>query len=163
MNAATVPAIRQPVSRKQARPGFPRLPLYSAFALIAFAVAAIVFGQKTGIGAVRVENGRPLDVIDLVIRQEADGGHVTVHEAGSGRVLADYAPGEGGFVSGSVRGFARMRLTAQAPADAPYRLIRWENGAVSLSDTATGQRVYLNAFGPDNVAAFAQFLGRNGQ
>jgi hypothetical protein len=33
-------------------------------------------------------------------------------------------------------------------------MIRWENGSVSLSDTATGERIYLNAFGPDNAAAY---------
>jgi len=157
MNAASVPSIRQ-----GSRPAFPRLPLYSAFALIAFAVAAIVFGQTTGIGTVMNNDGRPVDMIDLVIVHEEETGVTFVRDA-SGKVLAEYQTGEGGFVSGSVRGLARMRLVAEASTTEPYRLIRWESGAVTLSDTVTGQRIYLNAFGPDNVAAFAQFLGRNSQ
>lgn len=159
MATATVPSVRN----VQRRHPFPRLPLFSAMALIAFAVAAIVFGQTTGMGTMIASEGRPVDMTDLVILQPENGGDVIVRRAATGEVLAQYAPGEGGFVSGSVRALARMRLTAQAPAEAPYRLIRWENGSVSLSDTVTGQRIYLNAFGPDNVAAFAQFLGRNGQ
>lgn len=157
MNAASVPSVRQGT-----RSAFPRMPLYSAFALIAFAVGAIVFGQTTGIGTVLNNDGRPLDMIDLVIVHDKETGVTFVRDT-SGKVLAEYQSGEGGFVSGSVRGLARMRLVAEAPTTEPYRLIRWENGAVTLSDTVTGQRIYLNAFGPDNVAAFAQFLGRNSQ
>jgi putative photosynthetic complex assembly protein len=52
-----------------------------------------------------------------------------------------------------------MRQVATVPFDTPYRLIKWEAGAVSLSDTGTGERIYLDAFGPDNVAAFEALLG----
>ena len=81
----------------------------------------------------------------------------------SGRVMADFAPGEGGFVRGSLRALARMRMTAQVHINEPYRVIKWSNGSVSLSDTKSGQRIYLNAFGPDQVAAFEKFLGNEGR
>ena len=86
-----------------------------------------------------------------------------MNDAATGERIAELQPGEGGFVRGSLRAFDRMRLVAQAPADAPLRIIRWENGAISLSDTATGERVYLNAFGPDNAAAYAAFLENHGE
>jgi putative photosynthetic complex assembly protein len=65
-------------------------------------------------------------------------------------------------VRGSLRALSRMRLMAETPEGLPYRLIRWENGSVSLSDTATGERIYLNAFGPDNAAAYAELLASRG-
>jgi hypothetical protein len=55
-----------------------------------------------------------------------------------------------------------MRMTAEVDIDEPYRVIKWSSGAVSLSDTKSGQRIYLNAFGPDQVAAFERFLGKEG-
>ncbi len=136
---------------------FPRLPLYGAFALVAFAFAVIIFGQQTGIGTMLTQQGEPVDMIDLTIRPEA-GDRVVVAEAVSGRILADYAPEDGGFVRGSLRALDRMRMVAGVRNDEPYRVIKWSSGAVSLSDTVTGERIYLNAFGPDQVAAFSRFL-----
>ncbi len=161
MNIAVQPwQKRKPAPVKT--PPFPRLPLYSAFVLIAFAVVAIIFSQKTGIGTMLTDPGRPLDMIDLTISQTVDD-RVLVTEANSGRVLADFAPGEGGFVRGSLRALARMRMTAEVDINEPYRVIKWSNGSVSLSDTKSGQRIYLNAFGPDQVAAFEKFLGNEGR
>jgi hypothetical protein len=48
-----------------------------------------------------------------------------------------------------------------ADMNAPYRLILWEDGRLSLSDTATGQRYYLNAFGIDNARAFAALFRKS--
>jgi putative photosynthetic complex assembly protein len=56
----------------------------------------------------------------------------------------------------------RIRQVAGTPLDQPYRIIKWESGAVSLSDTATGERIYLNAFGPDHAAAYEQLLASRG-
>ena len=139
---------------------FPRFPLYSALALLVFAIAAIVFGQTTGIGVVKNEFGNPAAIRDLVLTR-GENGDVLVLDYKSGLQLAAYGENEGGFVRGSLRGLERIRFVAKIPATEPYRLIRWENGAVSLSDTATGERLYLNAFGRDNVAAFEQFLTIN--
>ena len=155
----------QIAGRKILRPrreSFPRLPLYTAFALIGFAVAAIIFGQATGIGTMLTDPGTPIDIVDLNLTQEADD-RILVAETNSGRTLADFGPDEGGFIRGSMRALARMRMVADAEMDAPYRLIKWSSGALSLSDTATGQRIYLNAFGPDQVAAFERFLDSQGR
>lgn len=139
---------------------FPKLPLYSALVLLAFSIAAVVFGQTTGIGVVKNEFGKPAAIRDLVLTRN-DAGDVLVLDHRTGRQLAAYGENEGGFVRGSLRGLERIRFIEKIPATEPYRLIRWENGAVSLSDTVTGERLYLNAFGKDNAAAFEQFLTIN--
>ncbi len=153
---------RGPGSRKATRkPPFPRLPLFGALAFIGFSVVVIIAGQRTGIGTVMENDSAPVAMVDLVINEPSPG-RVRVSDATSGEVLAEYGAAEGGFVGGSYRGLARMRLVAQVSPETPYRVIEWANGAVSLSDTGTGQRIYLNAFGPDNVAAFARFLHMKG-
>lgn len=141
---------------------FPTMPLYGAFAFIAFAFTAVLFGQITDIGTIRVEAGNPVAVRDILLTKSDAQNLVTVTDYATGDQLASYAENEGGFVRGAFRGLSRIRHVNQVPETQPYRLIRWSSGAVSLSDTGTGERLYLDAFGRDNVAAFAQFLEGQG-
>ncbi|MAW88455.1 MAG: phosphonoacetaldehyde hydrolase [Phyllobacteriaceae bacterium] len=141
---------------------FPRRVLIGAMALLAFSAAAIVFGQVTGIGTVRQNPGAPVAMRDIVLARMPDGG-VSVTDAVTGAGIARYGQNEGGFVNGSLRGFERMRAVAKTPLETPYRLIKWQAGMVSLSDTATGERIYLDPFGKDNAAAFEALLGQYGR
>ncbi|MFB2552369.1 photosynthetic complex assembly protein PuhC [Ensifer soli] len=133
----------------------------AALGLLVFATGAVLFGQTTGRGVVRVDNGRAMAVRDIVLGR-ADGDVVTVSDAVTGETIARYQPDTGGFVRGSLRAFERMRQVSAVPVATPYRLIRWESGHVSLSDTATGERITLEAFGRDNAASFAALLGNQG-
>jgi len=137
---------------------FPTIPLFAALGFVAFTVAAVLFGKITDIGTVRMEIGEVVEVRDIVMTKATTGDIVEVRDFATGNTLAAYAVNEGGFVRGAFRGLARNRMVANVPETQPYRLIRWSSGAVSLSDTGTGERLYLDAFGRDNVAAFAQFL-----
>jgi putative photosynthetic complex assembly protein len=120
--------------------------------LIGFAIAATAFGMTTGIGVMRNTYGEPQAIRDI-----ASPGRMTRRSrfrrtTGAGDLTL--APDRGRFRARLARALSRMRLVAGTPQDQAYRLIRWENGSVSLSDTATGERIYLNAFGPDNAAAY---------
>jgi putative photosynthetic complex assembly protein len=137
---------------------FPTVPLFGALGFVCFAFAAVLFGQATEIGTVRMEIGEAVEIRDIVMTKAATGDIVEVRDFATGDTLAAYAVNEGGFVRGAFRGLARNRMVANVPETQPYRLIRWSSGAVSLSDTGTGERLYLDAYGRDNVAAFAQFL-----
>ena len=99
---------------------------------------------------------------DIVLSRTPDGG-VSVTDATTGTEIVRYGENEGGFVNGSLRAFERMRTVANTPPAKPYRLIKWEAGMVSLSDTATGERIYLDPFGKDNAAAFEALLGHYGR
>ncbi len=138
----------------RSRPRFPRLPLFAALGLVGFALALAVFGKLTDIGTVRMQFGEPVAIRDIMIVNDAE--RAAIVDERSGQAIAEVQ--NEGFVFGVIRGLERVRLTRNVPADQPYRLIKWQNGWVSLSDTATGERIYLNAFGPDNVAAFEQYL-----
>ena len=140
---------------------FPRLPLVMGLGLIGFTFAAIVFGMKTGVGTMINVYGQPAAIRDIVITGSHDT-KIIITDAQSGEVIKILMPEESGFIRGSLRALSRMRLVAEMSETLPYRLIRWENGSVSLSDTATGERLYLNAFGPDNAAAYAELLASRG-
>lgn len=164
MNAMTpsMPQSQGGPAGKQ-RPGsrFPRLPLALGLGLIGFTFCAIIFGMTTGMGVMREVSGQPLAIRDITIAGTHDT-EITIYDARSGDVITSLSPTEGGFVRGSLRGLTRIRQVAGTPLDQPYRIIKWESGAVSLSDTATGERIYLNAFGPDHAAAYEQLLASRG-
>ncbi|MEZ5790953.1 MAG: photosynthetic complex assembly protein PuhC [Nitratireductor sp.] len=142
---------------KRGNSRFPIIPFYAVLGFLAVSVAATVFGTVTGIGKLEDPFGKPQAIRDIVISGGMDL-PVQVLDAHSGKTIASYPVGEGGFVRGSLRALSRMRFVAKTDESVPYRLIRWENGAISLSDTASGERLLLNAFGPDNAAAFAELL-----
>ncbi len=154
-------AARQEPPRRKGR-RFPRYPLVLGFSLLGFSVAAIVFGMKTGIGTMVETFGQPVAIRDIVIVGDHDT-PISISDARDKSVIIDYKVEEGGFVRGSLRALTRMRQVAGVSTDQPYRLIRWENGAVTLSDTVTGERLFLNAFGPDNVATYAYLLDARGR
>lgn len=94
--------------------------------------------------------------------QDREDGSVLVTDADSGAtvaVLQGEADGAG-FVRGVMRGLARDRRMRGIGAAPPFELILWSDGAISLTDSATGREIELGGFGPDNRAAFAQFLER---
>ncbi len=145
-------AIRQPVIRP-----FPRGPLFGAIALIGFSIAAVVFGEVTEIGTLRNPTTAPLEIRDIVFA-EGPGEIVTVTDAHSGAVVRTIPAGQDNFIRGALRGLNRDRLPRQVTPDTPYRLILWDDGRLTLSDTGTGHRVLLDAFGATNAAAFAKLL-----
>jgi putative photosynthetic complex assembly protein len=136
---------------------FPRLPLFAAFVLIGFAFIATLFGQATEIGTVRVEQGQPREIRDIVILEDKDG-VIAVSDHRLGTAIASFAPGEGGFVRGALRGLSRERMIHAIPPETAYRLILWDTDRLTLSDVGTGIRIDLLAFGPTNAGAFARFL-----
>lgn len=136
---------------------FPRFPLYGMIGLALAALAAAVVGQTWDVGTVRLKTGAPVAMRDIAFRQDADA--LVVLDARSGGEIARLPEAQPGFVHGLVRGLRRARQQMQINDDAPYRLIQWRSGQISLSDTVSGERIYLDAFGPDNAAAMARFLG----
>jgi len=90
---------------------------------------------------------------------DREDGFVVVTDAASGAGVAALGREGSGFVRGVMRGLARERRQYDAGAEQPFRLAEWPDGALSLTDTATGRVVELNGFGPTNRAVFAGFLG----
>ena len=94
-------------------PRFPRLPLFSAIALVAFAIAAVMFGQATEIGTLRNPVKSPESIRDLSFAELADD-RIAVRDARSGDQLALIGPNEDGFIRGFLRGFDGFFLLGAA-------------------------------------------------
>lgn len=87
---------------------------------------------------------------------EGQGAKAVTIRAADGTLLADLD--NGGFVTVVQNGLQRHRLVHGVPADLPVRLVRYDNGRLSLLDPETGWTVELYAFGADNKAAFERLL-----
>ena len=96
----------------------------------------------------------------------ADGtdGSVRITDAATGELvqLVNQDTQSGGFIRGVLRGLARDRKMRGIGAQPPFRLTLWQDGSLSLTDTATGREVELGGFGADNRAVFVALLEGEG-
>ena len=138
---------------------FPRGPLLGAAALVVLALVA------AGVG--RMATRPPLSVAGAVMERDlrfadrADGA-IVIYQEGEAAPLT-VVTGQAGFLRGTLRAMARERRLDKLGPDAPFRLSAWADGRLTLDDTATGQRIELEAFGSDNAAVFARLLAARGK
>lgn len=78
--------------------------------------------------------------------------------AEDGTVIAEYAPEEGGFISGMWRVLQRERNKARVDLNGPVIVRARENNRLEIFDPSTGWGADLMGFGADNSAAFARLL-----
>ena len=90
--------------------------------------------------------------------EDGQAGAVEVYDWRDGALLASFPSGDGSFVRGVLRSMTRERRALEAGAEAPFLLARRSDGALTISDQATGRTIVLNAFGPDNAGVFARLL-----
>jgi putative photosynthetic complex assembly protein len=93
---------------------------------------------------------------DLAFQDKPDGSILVLNQHGD--LVTEVRPAEDSFVRGVLRGFARERRARNIGTVPVFVLSYAEDGRMTLHDPQTGHRVVLNAFGPDNVRAFARLL-----
>ncbi len=142
-----------------ARIRFDRLianPLIVGGAMIAITLAAVL-----GPGLDQRQdppNGARIATRELRFEDRPDGA-VAIFDARHGTIIALVPPGEGGFVRATLRGLAReRRMNDAGGAEVPFRVSVWEDGRLTLEDTATGRLVDLGAFGHTQVQTFARLV-----
>lgn len=143
--------------QKQVATTIPRGAIYAAAGLVALTLAFTGISSLVGYDATPAPDGRPVKSLPLQFEDLADGG-ILVRNADTGAAIQKLAPGTNGFIRGALRGLVRERRVHQVPLDQPFVLKRWSSGRLSLTDAATGQRIFLGAYGHTNREAFGQFL-----
>lgn len=139
--------------------GAPRLPLIGAGLLVAAALLLTTFARVTNT-PVSAQLPPSTVVRELPLYfDDAPDGRVLVRDARSEAIVATLRPGEGGFVRATMRGLVRERRKRGLGPEKPFVLSARSDGRVVLTDPATNRLLDLGAFGPDNAAAFARFLG----
>lgn len=128
-------------------------------------IAMLVCMIVVGVAAAKLAGFDPREPIDSDMLMSAS---LRFEDAGTGTVqiytwpgdalVTTLAPGEGSFIRGVLRSFARERRSRDLDGTQPFRLARHVDGTLSIEDTATGKQIHLQAFGPDNAGAFASLL-----
>ena len=137
--------------------GTPRGLLLGAFFLLLFTILATGFGRWSDVGAVHMPVAAAVETLYLRFDDLDDGG-VAVRNARDGGLIYKVEPGTNGFIRSTLRGLARERMRSGNGPQTPFMLTRWSDGSVSLLDETSGRRIDLDAFGPTNAQAFAQFF-----
>lgn len=135
----------------------PKGALIGAALLVLFTMAFAATARLTDFGATRLEVGPAAESISLRF-SDLENGAVGVIDADTGRTIETLTPGHNGFVRVVVRAFAYDRAKAGIGPEAPFRLMRLEDGRSIIEDTATGRVVTLEAFGWSNAKSFAALL-----
>jgi len=137
--------------------GVPRALLLGALALVTVTIMGSGLARITDVGASRMITSTAVATLYLRFDDLDDGG-VAVRNAADGRLVYKVEPGAYGFIRATMRGLARERMRAGFGAAEPFKLTRWSDGTISLQDETSGRRLDLDAFGPSNAWAFAQFF-----
>ena len=120
-------------------------------------VAGVAVARLAGVDPRQAADAPAVTTRSLVFSDRADGS-IAVVDSRTGALVHTVAPGEQGFIRGAMRGLARERKRRGIGPDAPFELVARADGRLTLLDPATGRRIDLESFGPDNVGAFAQLL-----
>jgi putative photosynthetic complex assembly protein len=135
---------------------FPRAALIAGAGLMLASLGAAATARYTDTGVTRLP---PLPAVESrsIAFADRNDGAVVVSDV-SGDLVAVMPSGEGGFLRGVMRGFARDRKLRGIGPEEPFVLMRRTDGRLSLTDPSTDRVVELDAFGPANVAVFARLL-----
>jgi putative photosynthetic complex assembly protein len=142
---------------------FPRGALIAAAALIGFSLIATGVARMTGFSTGLTPVAAKVASRDLVFRDNPAGGVWVLsvpEDGGDLEMLTLVVPGEGGFIRGVMRSMARERRMYHVGEEPAFRLTRWADTRLSLTDLATGRNVELTAFGPTNTEAFGKLLDK---
>jgi putative photosynthetic complex assembly protein len=135
----------------------PKGALIAAAAVVLFTIAAAATTRLTGVGHSRMTPPATVESVDLNFEDSPDGA-VLVYRTADRGLLRSLPPGESGFVRVVLHGLARERQLAGIGSQPPFLLARHVNGQYTLTDSATKKVIDLNAFGADNLRAFAQLM-----
>jgi putative photosynthetic complex assembly protein len=130
------------------------------------AIATALALTMAAIGTARLSGFKPDTNLPAVAAQQvrhlqfedADKGVVVVRDAESKTVLKKFDSGQGAFVRATIRALVNDRKRKGITAPGDFRLEVHQGQRLFLIDEASGKALSLNAFGPDNAAAFAAFM-----
>jgi putative photosynthetic complex assembly protein len=136
---------------------FPRKVLIAATALAVLTIVSAGTARWSGLGATREPQGSASQTRELRFQDLADGS-IAIYQAADGHLVDTLAPGTSGFVRIVMRSLARERRMNDQGQETPFRLVRWQDGRLSVDDPTTGRHIDLGAFGAANTQSFARLI-----
>lgn len=139
------------------RDPFPRPALYAA--------AVAVFGSLFLVGLARLtgymENVDPGGhvVAEREIAFKSDtAGLIDIADGTTGETLARFPVETNRFVRVVMTSLEFERAGTAPGTQAPYKLVRWDDGRISVDDPVSGKSIQMAAFGRNQVLTFEKLL-----
>jgi putative photosynthetic complex assembly protein len=136
----------------------PRGALIAAATLISITIAAVAIFRLFDLDpAAQIPDPDKSVMIKQLRFEDSPEGTVLIYEVSENqpdRIVHVVQPGEGGFIRGVLRSFARARRASNIGREYPFLLKLQANGTVLLEDPQTEQMIDLQAFGPTNIESF---------
>ncbi len=137
---------------------FPRFALIAVAGVISLTLLAVIYVRISGMDISQIPTtATVVDARELRFTDSTDGA-VMVYAVSDEQLIAVLEPGTNSFIRGVLRSLNRERRFQNVNIYQPYRLVRWDDGRLSLEDPATGQQVDIGAFGRTQLDAFAALL-----
>jgi len=144
----------------------PRGALIAAAALISLTIAAVAIFRFLDLDpAAQIPDPDQSVMVKQLRFEDSSEGTVLIYEVVENqpdRVVHVVQPGEGGFIRGVLRSFARARRASNIGRHYPFLLKLQTNGTVLLEDPQTQQMIDLQAFGPTNIESFRMLFEDQG-
>jgi putative photosynthetic complex assembly protein len=134
-----------------------KLAPFVLFGSITIALVLVGVARYSGYKDQIESSGQVVASCDLRF-EDRPSGVVDVYSEGDGRLLGRFERGDGSFVRGILRSMTRERRSRDLGSEAPFRLARYSDGALTIRDEATGRQIYLDAFGTTNADVFKRLL-----
>ena len=135
----------------------PRFLVQAMFALMAATLAIVAYAQWFDVPNRGVLVEAPV-VQSLEIVMEGNRNGIYEVRTTDGTLIASSSDEKAGFLGVIGRVIDRERFKNNVTGNAPFQVVRRENGNIAIIDDTTDLRVELIGYGKDNVAAFARLL-----
>lgn len=137
----------------------PKVLVIAMFGLVLSVLVLVTIARLTGMEPAASPPDANVAVERMIVIGSNPAGGVLVTDAVTGVVIADLSENAGGFIGGVRRAVHYDRsLNKGVAADAPLRLVRWDDGRLSLIDPNTDWAMELWGFGETNYLAFAALI-----
>jgi putative photosynthetic complex assembly protein len=131
-----------------------RLPAFAATAILGGVVVLCGVARLTGYAS--NASSAPAAAYQLLSFSDMPDGSVAIYRAGTNQVVDSIAAQGGAFLRTTVRALDGVRARENISEAAPFKLAALDNAHFALTDTATGQMIDLEDFGPSNENQFGQ-------
>jgi putative photosynthetic complex assembly protein len=128
------------------------IPVATVGLILGAVVIAAGIARQTGF-ATNAPSAPPAESYLLSFSDLPDG-RVAVYNSTDSQLITTIAPQAGGFIRSTIRSLDNVRARENIGEFAPFKLTMLDNRHLELTDTATGQMIDLEAFGPSNESAF---------
>jgi putative photosynthetic complex assembly protein len=137
---------------------FPRIPLLGAGLLLAVTIGIVLMSRLNNVPTEIPMDMGALVETRVIVFVDGDKNALLVKDASSGETIYTTTTGTDGFLRGTLRALGRNRKREGGSRAEPFTVSRWANGHITLTDSVTGAKIDLAAFGATNVAVYERFL-----